>query len=146
MAAYVSEALTFGDSVLHLRLHHASMLKTSSLARMSPYTTSENSRRYHRPHPPFSRIAIMYLWGQYSNLLSILPNDYFTRPCLNLRREIVSPIYRIENAEFVLRKYISSIGRRRERLKNNLFRGNSHIVFIPLLFVADFFRDFCARN
>ncbi|MBR4295411.1 MAG: hypothetical protein IKT56_01060 [Clostridia bacterium] len=103
MAAYVSEVLTFGDSVLHLRLHHASMLKTFSLARMSSYTTSHNSRRYHRPHPPFSRIAIMYLWGQYSNYLSVLPNDCLTRPCLNLRREICSLIYRIENAEFVLR-------------------------------------------
>ena len=69
----------FGDRVLHLRLHHASMLKTFSLARMSPYTTSNNSRRYHRPHPPFSRIAIMYLWGQYPNLLSTLPVDCLTR-------------------------------------------------------------------
>ena len=85
----------FGDRVLHLRLHHASMLKTFSLARMSPYTTSHNSRRYHRPHPPSSRIAIMYLWGQYSNSLSTLPNDCLTRPCLNLRREICSSIYRI---------------------------------------------------
>ena len=130
MAAYVSEALTFGDRVLHLRLHHASMLKTSSLARMSPYTTSHNSRRYHRPHPPFTRIAIMYLWGQYSNLLSILPNDCLTRPCLNLRHNICSLIYRIENAEFVLRKYISSIGRQRESLKSATFRKNSKIVFI----------------
>ena len=63
----------FGDRVLHLRLHHASMLKTFSLARMSPYTTSHNSRRYHRPHPPSSRIAIMYLWGQYSHLRSYCP-------------------------------------------------------------------------
>ena len=63
----------FGDRVLHLRLHHASMLKTFSLARMSPYTTSNNSRRYHRPHPPFTRIAIMYLWGQYSYLRSYCP-------------------------------------------------------------------------
>ena len=117
MAAYVSEALTFGDRVLHLRLHHASMLKTSSLARMSPYTTSHNSRRYHRPHPPFTRIAIMYLWGQYSILLSTLPNDCLTRPCLKLRRDIFSPIYRIENARFVLQKYISSIGSRWERRK-----------------------------
>ena len=146
MAAYVSEALTFGDRVLHLRLHHASMLKTSSLARMSPYTTSHNSRRYHRPHPPFTRIAIMYLWGQYSNLLSTLPNDCLTRPCLKLRCEILSLIYRIENAEFVLRKYIPSIGRQREWLKNNPFRENSHIVFILPLFVADFFRKFCVRN
>ena len=117
MAAYVSEALTFGDRVLHLRLHHASMLKTFSLARMSPYTTSHNSRRYHRPHPPFTRIAIMYLWGQYSNSLSTLPNDCLTRPCLKLRRKIFSLIYRIENAKFVLRKYISSIGSRQERRK-----------------------------
>jgi hypothetical protein len=93
----------FGDSVLHLRLHHASMLKTFSLARMSPYTTSYNSRRHHRPHPPFSRIAIMYLWGQYPNLLSILPIDCLTHPCLKLRHNICSLIYRIENAEFVLR-------------------------------------------
>ena len=63
----------FGDRVLHLCLHHASMLKTFSLARMSPYTTSNNSRRYHRPHPPFTRIAIMYLWGQYSYLRSYCP-------------------------------------------------------------------------
>ena len=63
----------FGDSVLHLRLHHASMSKTSSLARMSPYTTSHNSRRYHRPHPPSYRIAIMYLWWQYSHLRSYCP-------------------------------------------------------------------------
>ena len=125
MAAYVSKALTFGDRVLHLRLHHASMLKTSSLARMSPYTTSHNSRRYHRPHPPFTRIAIMYLWGQYSNLLSILPNDCLTRPCLKLRCEILSLIYRIENAEFVLRKYIPSIGRQRESLKSTTFFKNS---------------------
>ena len=103
MAAYVSEVLTFGDRVLHLRLHHASMLKTFSLARMSPYTTSHNSRRYHRPPPPSYRIAIMYLWGQYSNYLSILPNNCLTRPCLKLRRDIYSLIYRIENAEFVLR-------------------------------------------
>ena len=79
------------------------MLKTFSLARMSPYTTSHNSRRYHRPHPPFTRIAVMYLWGQCSNLLSILPNNCLTRPCLNLRREICSLIYRIEIAKFVLR-------------------------------------------
>ena len=146
MAAYVSEALTFGDRVLHLRLHHASMLKTSSLARMSPYTTSHNSRRYHRPHPPFSRIAIMYLWGQYPNLLSTLPLIASHVPCLNLRREICSLIYRIENAEFVLRKYIPSIGRQREWLKNTPFQENSHIVFNLPLFVADFFREFCARN
>ena len=74
------EQLFFGDCVLHLRLHHASMLKTFSLAQMSPYTTSKNSRRYHRPHPPFFRMAIMYLWGQYSNLLSILPIDRLIRP------------------------------------------------------------------
>ena len=132
--------------MLHLRLHHSSMLKTSSLARMSPYTTSHNSRRYHRPHPPFTRIAIMYLWGQYSNYLSILPIDCLTRPCLKLRREILSLIYRIENAEFVLRKYIPSIGRQRESLKSATFRKNSKIVFILLLFVADFSEKFCARN
>lgn len=128
--------------MLHLRLHHASMLKTFSLARMSPYTTSHKSRRNHRPPPPFTRIAIMYLWGQCSNLLSILPNDYFTRPCLNLRRDIYSLIYRIENAEFVLRKYIPSIGRQRESLKSAIFRKNSKIVFILLLFVADFSKNF----
>ena len=132
--------------MLHLRLHHASMLKTFSLARMSPYTTSHNSRRYHRPHPPSSRIAIMYLWGQYSNSLSTLPNDCLTRPCLKLRCEILSLIYRIENAEFVLRKNIPSIGRQREWLKNTPSRENSQIVFILILFVADFFREFCTRN
>ena len=139
MAAYVSEVLTFGDCVLHLRLHHASMLKTFSLARMSPYTTSYNSRRYHRPHPPFTRIAIMYLWGQYSNLLSTLPNDCLTHPRLKLRREICSLIYRIENAEFVLRQNIPSSSSQRESLKSATFRKNSKIVFILLLFVAYFF-------
>ena len=93
----------FGDRVLHLRLHHASMLKTFSLARMSPYTTSNNSRRYHRPHPPFTRIAIMYLWGQYSYSRSYCPMIISFAPRLKLRREICSLIYRIENAEFVLR-------------------------------------------
>ena len=146
MAAYVSEVLTFGDCVLHLRLHHASMLKTFSLARMSPYTTSYNSRRHHRPHPPFTQIAIMYLWGQYSNLLSTLPVDCLTHPRLKLRHNICSLIYRIENAEFVLRQNIPSSSSQREWLKSATFRKNSHIVFILLLFVADFFRKFCARN
>ena len=48
-------------------------------------------------------------------------------------------IYRIENAEFVLRKYIPSIGRQRESLKSATFRRNSKIVFILLLFVTYFF-------
>ena len=50
--------------------------------------------------------------GAESPFAVILPHDCLTRPCLNLRRDIYSLIYRIENAEFVLRKYIPSIGSR----------------------------------
>ena len=156
------------------------MLKTFSLARMSPYTTSNNSRRYHRPHPPFTRMAIMYLWGQYSYLRSYClliashvrvsiwdarsAHLYTESKTIKLSCDKISPQLVGSEKRSFLHFWKSPIsGGQRVWQKDNLSFKNTflHLTtdrfslksgvytltkFFLLLFVADFFREFCARN